>query len=617
VLDKEGEVMKDEARESQCADEMIHFSAYWNPTVEFDPTAPKGMKLWARVLDRFSKDPKQRYTLYGKVSVTPGKLGIDMEEIRTINDQVQAQNQNGQTHIYLFNTAHIEDHPYIAGSLHVGCVDAVLDEDSIKRFPRDHIPTEFYDSVMGKGYRVPIWFKITDLREIPLSEFYNLQACYPPSHKWEQFDQKNDLSPLKVQEKDPRTWFKTGPPRPHRAWYDLVLLSGVSGKREPLEPGLFRSPSIREVYTRALRYSGWGEPILILGERGTGKTVLASFIRYNYLRGINAKKREDIDPVWPQVSCGEFLNQELLKGELFGWKKGAHSTADSDYDGLFKQANGDCIFLDEVQNLPRQVQRLVIKAIEEKEFRPLKASSSEKSDFLLITASNRSIAELQESLDADFFDRITYAVLRLPPLRELGEDMLLLWRYEYEKAKEKMKGGQEPRASLSPAQERALVRVLRDHDLSGNFRDLTRVALHAVARLDDPKAAFSPEDVVHEALGWRYAGTEHSDQPELPYKFGQPLSVDKELISSAAANPKKRSEDLNDTNRLVLEAFLQRKSLVEEFPEGSKIDSMGLIKDFKRYLLGQCQELIKKRRFTWRDFGGESARKAFKTLKKS
>ncbi|MGO9570462.1 MAG: sigma 54-interacting transcriptional regulator [Desulfomonilaceae bacterium] len=573
--------MRDETRKSSSdAGETIHFSAYWNPTVEFDPTAPKGMKLWAKVLERFSKDPKQRYTLYGKVSQTPGKLGIDLKEIPTLNTQIEDQNRDGETHIYLFNTAHIEDHPYIVRSLHVGCVEAILDEKSISRF-RDHIPTEFYDSVTEKGYPVPVWFKITDLREIPLSQFDNLLAYYPASGKWAKFDQENDLSPLKVREKQPQIWFKTVP-KPDKPWYKLVMLSSVSGKREPLEPGMFRSPVIRDVYTKSLKYMRYGDPILILGERGTGKTVLASFIRHNYLRLIKKKPVEEIPSHWTQVPCGEFLNPQLLKSELFGWKKGAHSEAKTDHPGLLKQADGDCIFFDEIHDLDKQVQRLLIKALEDKKFRPLLASSDEDSDFLLLAASNRTIPELKARLDDDFLDRIQDATLILPPLRELEEDMLLLWQFEYEKAKAKITGGGEPRTPLSPMEEKAVVEILKREELPGNFRDLTRVAMRVMELLDDPKADFSPEKAVREALRGRPRGAE----PKGNLSVSIPSSSEEsQLGSSVLAASNEKSGAATNATRTVLQAFLTGKRLNEVLPAEVNVDVEGLLRDLRGYLL--------------------------------
>ena len=157
--------------------------------------------------------------------------------------------------------------------------------------PTDHhVPVEFYQHIKAKGLPVPFWFRLKDIRRIPIGEFENLEGHYRNKGGWLPFDKKDGLSPLLVRELDERAWFNPRNPEGRKGWYELDLVSAMSPEREQLEPGLFRSPGIIDLYARALRYAGSKFPALILGERGTGKTVLAKFIREVYVESNSREK---------------------------------------------------------------------------------------------------------------------------------------------------------------------------------------------------------------------------------------------------------------------------------------------------------------------------------------
>ncbi len=123
-----------------------------------------------------------------------------------------------------------------------------------------------------------------------------------------------------------------------------------------------------------------------------------------------------------------------MRAELFGYKKGAFTDAKEDTEGLLHVADGDTLFLDEIGDIPRDLQRLLIRAIEEKSFTRVGARIPEKSDFRLITATNLPWRDLQNRLDPDFLDRIGVLVLEVPPLREIRADLPWLWQHVYQQA---------------------------------------------------------------------------------------------------------------------------------------------------------------------------------------
>lgn len=239
----------------------------------------------------------------------------------------------------------------------------------------------------------------------------------------------------------------------------------------------FQSPAMVEVRQAAKRYARLRAPVLILGERGTGKTQIAGWIRFQ-----SPFRRSDRDESWPTVACGQYT-PELMAAELFGYRKGAFTGANATRQGLLAAADGDTLFLDEIGDISRDVQRLLIRAVEEQTFQPLGSDLPCKSDFRLITATNLDASELRRRLTPDFLDRISYLTLRLPPLRELRPDLDWLWDEILRAAAASAQVGL---TDLAPEVGRArLLAAVRAHPLPGNLRDLFRAAhVWLATRLD-------------------------------------------------------------------------------------------------------------------------------------
>ena len=244
------------------------------------------------------------------------------------------------------------------------------------------------------------------------------------------------------------------------------------------DPASFRTERMKRLFAEARRFAGLNVPVLLLGERGTGKTTLASWIRLHSRSRQKAK-----DPHWPAVACGQY-SPETMRAELFGYKKGAFTGATQDKEGLLRAADGDTLFLDEVGDVSRDLQRLLIKALEEKEYVPLGAETPHKSDFRLLTATNVQPSELRERLDADFLDRISYLELQLPPLREIRGELPWLWQGVCERAFRQL-GLDGPAPELDTKLNQNIVAAFERHPLSGNLRDLFKVAYRLLAALTD------------------------------------------------------------------------------------------------------------------------------------
>ncbi|MBX7133953.1 MAG: sigma 54-interacting transcriptional regulator, partial [Fimbriimonadaceae bacterium] len=130
-----------------------------------------------------------------------------------------------------------------------------------------------------------------------------------------------------------------------RRWQETRPASTGEGERAIWDPRQFRSARLRALYDEARRVARLKVPVLLLGERGTGKTTLASWIRLR-----SPFRQERLDRAWPAVPCGQYTS-ETMRAELFGYVKGAFTGATKDHEGLLARANGDTLFLDEIGDI--------------------------------------------------------------------------------------------------------------------------------------------------------------------------------------------------------------------------------------------------------------------------
>lgn len=305
------------------------------------------------------------------------------------------------------------------------------------------------------------------------------------------------------------------------------------------DPRQFRSQRLRALYDDARRVSRLKVPVLILGERGTGKTTLASWIRFR-----SPFRRPELDSAWPAVPCGQYT-PETMRAELFGYVKGAFTDAKKEHAGLLDRANGDTLFLDEIGDVSRDLQRLLIKVLEDGSYQPIGSVAVKRTNLRLLTATNLAPDALRGHLDADFLDRIRAFTLTVPPLRDVPEELDWLWPTVLEEAAARS-GANSSYARLKEPQHAIFLRVLRAHPLPANVRDLFRVAWRFLAaRADDdaPLTVRAATDYALEALDGGAHDADGAAVRSLARAFADRRPIDAALLGDGPLDPERLIAD--------------------------------------------------------------------------
>src|SRR5215510_2138291 len=190
--------------------------------------------------------------------------------------------------------------------------------------------------------------------------------------------------------------------------------------RQAINPFIGTSPAIRALADQAKKLLSTESPVLILGETGTGKGVLARWLHENSPRAEEA---------FVDLNCAG-LSRELLETELFGHEKGAFTGATAAKPGLLEVAHRGTIFLDEIGDVDAQVQPKLLKVLEEKQFRRIGDVRDRQVNVRLIAATHQDLGQLvrEKKFRSDLYFRISTIPLMVPPLRERSEDIPLLAR---------------------------------------------------------------------------------------------------------------------------------------------------------------------------------------------
>ncbi|MCG3177929.1 MAG: Regulatory protein AtoC [Phycisphaerae bacterium] len=192
------------------------------------------------------------------------------------------------------------------------------------------------------------------------------------------------------------------------------------------------SPLARQVFSFAQRIAPYDSSVLITGESGAGKEVLARFMHAHSRRA---------DGPFLAVNCGA-LPETLLESELFGHKAGAFTGAIADRVGLFEQARGGTIFLDEIGDITPALQIKLLRVLQEKEIMPVGQSQTRRIDVRVIAATNRDLnrAVREGTFREDLYYRLGVIELEVPPLRDRREDILPLAEHFVRELGDEMNG---------------------------------------------------------------------------------------------------------------------------------------------------------------------------------
>lgn len=201
--------------------------------------------------------------------------------------------------------------------------------------------------------------------------------------------------------------------------------------------------------------------ILLQGESGTGKDLFARAIHY-------ASERSDAGYV--AINCAA-LPAALIESELFGYEKGAFTDAKTRKEGLFEQAQGGTLFLDEIGEMELGLQAKLLRVLEDNAFRRVGGLKDLPLDVRIIAASNRNLKKESEEgrFRLDLYFRLSIIQIDIPPLRERGEDVLLLAQYYIEKINQKRRSSK--LRGLAPD----VARIFKKYDWAGNVRELRNI----------------------------------------------------------------------------------------------------------------------------------------------
>ncbi len=232
------------------------------------------------------------------------------------------------------------------------------------------------------------------------------------------------------------------------------------------------SKAIREVLNLAMTCAKYKDvSVLITGENGTGKEIIARIIHYS-------SPRKEY-PFFPINSSA--IPETLLESELFGHTKGAFTGADRDKKGIFELANHGTLFLDEIADMPFQLQSKLLRVLEDKTINKIGGNKNFKVDVRIISATNKNILELidQDKFRIDLFHRINTIHIHIPPLRERPEDIEPILMYYVNFFSKQFN-------KPVPKIEKSVLEHLKQYDFPGNVRELKNIVERAIILSNEP-----------------------------------------------------------------------------------------------------------------------------------
>ncbi len=286
--------------------------------------------------------------------------------------------------------------------------------------------------------------------------------------------------------------------------------------------------------------------VLITGESGVGKEVIANVIHSQSRRA---------DRAMVKLNCAAFP-QAMIESELFGYVKGAFTGATSDFPGMIAEANGSTLFLDEISEMPPELQTRFLRVLQEREYRPLGSTKTLKADFRVVAATNRPVAQAlsENRLRPDLYYRINTFQIELPPLRERKEDIPPLVSSFVKRFAQQL-GKPEPQIEPEAFQK------LLDYGWPGNVRELQNAMEYAVV----------------------LARQNHITVKELPAEVQLPVALQK---MERGATPSGGVQNLDDLERnAILQALAQCHGNKKKAAQVLGIQRPTLYNKMKRYAI--------------------------------
>lgn len=272
------------------------------------------------------------------------------------------------------------------------------------------------------------------------------------------------------------------------------------------------SPQMQHMYSIIERVAVTEFPVLVRGESGSGKELVA--------QAIHARSHRHAQ-VFIAINCAA-LNANILESELFGHVKGAFTGAIREHKGVFERAAGGTLFLDEIAEIPLELQAKLLRVLETGEFIPLGGEKSIKSNVRIITATHRALREEARlgRFRQDLLYRLRVIPIFVPPLRERKQDIPEIAAFILQQ--------QQAQFQLTPTLSEQALAVLLNYDWPGNVRELKNTLLYALT-MSAGKTQIDPQDlpdeIVHASLNLARPST--TPQPiQLPLKSSQKIDKD-------------------------------------------------------------------------------------------
>lgn len=285
-----------------------------------------------------------------------------------------------------------------------------------------------------------------------------------------------------------------------RLVHENLFLQSRIREQESFQEMVGVSPSIGKIFQTIRLISKTDVTVLLTGESGTGKDMVARAIH---------RSSDRCNRPFVAVNCPN-LPENILESELFGYRRGAFTHATHDKKGIFLEAQGGTICLDEIGDISPTLQTKLLRVLQDKEIRPLGQTSTMKVDVRIIASTNQNLEQkIRENLfREDLFYRLNVVSIQLPTLRERPEDIPLLVEHFLDRYCREFR---RPRKTVSPS----LMSLFMSHQWRGNVRELENVVSRCVL--------LSPGDVIHpEDIEWRSSPASDclvtEEVTRLPYK---------------------------------------------------------------------------------------------------